>query len=224
MLTANAGNNQMLNSSMPSSTKNMITIQIGGCGNKMGNLFWETLKNEYMMDDELRTDSVFPEDVDTYFREIADNRYIPRGIAYDTNYSKVSPLLNKSNILQFRGQSTQRSVFAAALYGIGKTHYDEHIEDCIRKEVEVCDLFRGFQLHCNVGGGVGSGSSALLCSKLKDEYYQKAHLYFTCFPGKQYCVPFEPYNVAMALFHQIDWIRFGAGTDSKEVCLVTLDA
>ena len=198
MLTANAGNNQMMNSSMPSSVKNMITIQIGGCGNKMGNLFWETLKNEYMMDDELRTDSVFPEDVDTYFREISHNRYIPRGIACDTDYSKVSPLLNKSNICQSHDGTAERSAFS--YFSSAPKLFEERIADCVRKEVEVCDAFRGFQFHYNIGGGAGSGLSTYLLEKLHADYKKKTQLYFTCFPGKEYSVPYEPYNIILG-FH-----------------------
>ena len=217
MLTANAGNNHMMDSPIPISQKNMITIQIGGCGNKMGNLFWETLKKEYMMDDELRTDSIFREDVDTYFREISDNRYLPRGIACDIAYSKVSPLLNKSNICQSHSDSSQRNIYPIAHYNVGPKLFEERIEDCIRREVELCDVFRGFQFHSNVGGGAGSGLTNLLVYRLWDEYKKKSRLYFTSFPGKQYHVPFEPYNIALGLKYQIDGTKMAPWTWSKEV-------
>ena len=183
MLVENAGGNRMQNFSLPT-METKFTIQVGGCGNKMGNLFWETLKNEHMMDDELRTESVSREDIDVYFREISNNRYIPRGIACDLDYSKVSPLLNTSNIFQTPGKTVKRDVFAKGFYtdgaelcrtSWGSEQWDGVLYDCIRKEVEVCDTFRGFQFHCNLGGGAGSGLTALLTGKLRDDYFSVKH-------------------------------------------------
>ena len=154
-----------------------------------------------------------------YFREIFPYRYIPRGIACDIDYSKVSPLLNKSNIWQTPGKTVKRSVFASGMYMTGSELCAGGLYDCIRKEVEVCDTFRGFQFHYNLGGGAGSGLTSSLTGKLQDDYSRKTQLYFTCFPGKQYSVPFEPYNVALGLFHQLEQIKM---TEVSITCCVAI--
>ena len=42
--------------------------------------------------------------------------------------------------------------------------------DIIRREVEICDNFQGFQMNHSVMGGTGSGFGSLLTEKLRNEY------------------------------------------------------
>eukprot|EP01083_Nonionella_stella_P301231 1032195_1 len=195
---------------MISNTKSIITIQVGGCGNKMGNLFWNTIKNEYGLDNDLRkTNDAVYNDIGVYFREIADNKYIPRGISCDIDYCHVTPLLNKNNICQRRvddgGSGYERGLWAMGFYTHGAELIDD-VFDMFRQELETVDHIRGIQMHCNIGGGSGGGFGSLVAQKITDNYPTIAQLYFAGIPHKygtpkQYVTPYEPYNVLLSM-HQ----------------------
>lgn len=67
------------------------------------------------------------------------------------------------------GQSGAGNNFAKGFYTEGAEHIEDTME-LLRKEVEDCDLFQGFNMLHSLGGGTGSGMGSLLLNKLREEY------------------------------------------------------
>ena len=55
----------------------------------------------------------------------------------------------------------------------------EEAVDVIRKEIEGCECFQGFEIAHSIGGGTGRGMGALLLEKMEEEYNDKMTINYT---------------------------------------------
>lgn len=85
-------------------------------------------------------------------------------------------------------------------------HYTEgseiisNIEDEVRKLVETCNKFQGFQLFHSVGGCTGGGLGTLIVEKLKDLYYNtNIHTFSSVYRAGIDDRITEPYNAVLSL-------------------------
>lgn len=92
-----------------------------------------------------------------------------------------------------------------------KGHYTEGAEICenvldvIRREVERCDCFQGFQFTHSLGGGTGSGFGTLLTSKVREEYADRMVTSFSVVPSPKVSeVVLEPYNATLSVQQLIE--------------------
>ena len=197
--------------------KEIICIQAGECGNKIGTDFWATLCSEHDIDyfgiyqghSDLQLDKI-----GVYFREIGDDqqeRYVARSIPFD---------LDSTTMDQIKNHSLYKHIFPNynimyGEYGIGcgnswaKGHYTEGAENIdsvlynIHKEMETCDLLQGFQISHSLGGGTGGGMGTLLISKLKEEYPKLIIQTFSVIPSPNVShTVVEGYSTVISL-HQI---------------------
>lgn len=100
--------------------------------------------------------------------------------------------------------------FVFGPYGTGgnwaQGHFTSGVEptdqalDVVRREAEGCDYLSGFQITHSLGGGTGGGMSALLISKLREEFPDRIIATFSILPSpsiERY--PIEPYNAALSI-------------------------
>lgn len=108
------------------------------------------------------------------------------------------------------GQLFRPDNFIWAIGGAGnnwaKGHYTSGAEivdsilDVIRKEVEGCDLFQGFQMSHSLGGGTGSGLGTLVAAKIREEYPDRMmYTYSVCPSAVVSDTLVEPYNTTLSI-------------------------
>merc|ERR1712198_683291 len=182
-----------------------------GCGNQIGNRFWQTVIAEHNLDGSGyytgEKKEVDLDKVDVYLRE-AGERYVPRACLVDlepgtVDVIKASPVgtLFKPDNFVF-GASGAGNNWAKGHYTEGAELIEEAL-DVIRKEVENCDCPQGFQICHSLGGGTGSGMGTLLLLKLRDAYPDRILNTFSVYPSPKVSdTVVEPYNAVLSS-HQL---------------------
>lgn len=72
----------------------------------------------------------------------------------------------------------------------------------IRREIDSCDNFEGFQLLHSVAGGTGSGFGSLLLEELSDQFPKKLVQTYSVFGASEVVV--QPYNTVLTLRRLIE--------------------
>eukprot|EP01083_Nonionella_stella_P172747 593814_1 len=200
--------------------REIIHIQIGQCGNLIGNSFWSSL----LLEHKLGKDGVFTGDLNknnyrvaenllrldkihVYFQETTTKRYVPRACCIDLDPSIVDNLRASPVGMLFKpdnvcfGMSSAGNNWAKGYFTEGAELIDETM-DIIRREVEACNSLQAFQLLHSIGGGAGSGMGSLLLYKLRDEYPDRIVATFTVYPSPKVSdVVVEPYNAILSMHH-----------------------
>ncbi|KAL7719055.1 Tubulin beta chain [Entamoeba marina] len=187
--------------------REIICLQIGQCGNQVGEKFWDLISQEHG----LSPDGMFSgnkqqqQRLNVYFNEAASSRYVPRSINVDLEPGTLDALkvgqmgqLFKPDSFIF-GHGGAGNIWAKGHYTEGMDLSDE-IMDVVRKEVENCDCLQGFQVTHSLGGGTGSGLGSLLLGKLREEYYEKVVSTFSVVPSPTVSeTVVEPYNCTLSV-------------------------
>jgi len=190
--------------------REIVHIQVGQCGNQVGNKFWEVVSDEHGIDGNgiYNGDSDLQlERINVYFNE-AGKKYVPRAVLVDLEPGTMEAC-KASSI----GQLFRPDNFIHAQSGAGnnwaKGHYTEGAElvesviDVVRKESEGCDCLQGFQIAHSLGGGTGSGLGTLLISKIREEYPDRMMCTFSVMPSPKVSdTVVEPYNATLSI-HQL---------------------
>jgi len=191
--------------------REILHIQVGQCGNQIGNRFWQTLIAEHNLDGtgkyEGENAAVDLDKVDVYMRS-AGERYVPRACLVDlepgtVDVIKASPVgtLFKPDNFVF-GASGAGNNWAKGHYTEGAELIEEAL-DVVRKEVENCDCPQGFQICHSLGGGTGSGMGTLVLLKLRDAYPDRILNTFSVYPSPKVSdTVVEPYNAVLSS-HQL---------------------
>lgn len=188
----------------------ILTLQVGQCGNQIGQQFWSQLSKEHGIG---RDGYALPSNVELSFRDdntspfFKDNdncRYTPRAIMLDLEPKVINDVFNN-----FQGLFDQRNVWVSQeRYGAGNSWakgYDEgrrnleHILNIIDKELESTDNFEGFQLLHSVAGGTGSGLGSSLLEVLQEKYPKSFLTTYSVFPSNESEVVVQPYNTILTL-------------------------
>ncbi|PNF26386.1 Tubulin beta-1 chain [Cryptotermes secundus] len=191
----------------------IIHIQVGQCGNAIGEKFWKVICDEHGIDQAgnyYGDNNLQHERINVYFRQSNKGTHIPRAIVVDLEPGTVQSV--KCGPL---GQLFSQDNFVHGSTGAGKNwakgRYNEGAElvdivlDLLRKEVENCDFCQGIQLTHSLGGGTGSGMGTLLISKFEEEYPDKIISTYSVLPSLK--VPSdrtEPYNAILSMNEMIE--------------------
>jgi len=191
--------------------REILHIQVGQCGNQIGNRFWETIIGEHNLDGTGKyigeNKAVDLDKVSVYMRN-AGERYVPRACLIDLEPGTVDVIKATSVGTLFRpdnfvfGASGAGNNWAKGFYTDG-SDLIEAAMDVIRKEVENCDCPQGFQICHSLGGGTGSGMGTLVLLKLKDLYPDRVLSTFSVYPSPRVSdTVVEPYNATLSS-HQL---------------------
>jgi len=191
--------------------REILHVQVGQCGNQIGNRFWQTVLGEHKLDGTGTYTGEEPaielDKANVYFRA-AGERYVPRACLVDlepgtVDVIKASPVgtLFKPDNFVF-GASGAGNNWAKGHYTEGAELIEEAL-DVVRKEVENCDCPQGFQICHSLGGGTGSGMGTLLLLKLRDAYPDRILCTFSVYPSPKVSdTVVEPYNAVLSS-HQL---------------------
>jgi len=191
--------------------REILHIQVGQCGNQIGNRFWQTIIAEHNLDGSGKYEGEnADQDLDkvSVYMRAAGERYVPRACLVDlepgtVDVIKASPVgtLFKPDNFVF-GASGAGNNWAKGHYTEGAELIEEAL-DVIRKEVENCDCPQGFQICHSLGGGTGSGMGTLVLLKLRDAYPDRILCTFSVYPSPKVSdTVVEPYNAVLST-HQL---------------------
>uniref|UniRef100_A0A915HET7 Tubulin gamma chain n=1 Tax=Romanomermis culicivorax TaxID=13658 RepID=A0A915HET7_ROMCU len=190
--------------------REMITVQLGQCGNQIGMEFWKTLCAEHGIDCEgvlesFATDGQDRKDV--YFYQADDEHYIPRAVLIDLEprvingilNSKFSKLYNQENIYLSKDGGGAGNNWACG-YSQGENIYEE-IFDILDREADNSDSLEGFVLCHSIAGGTGSGLGSYILERLNDRFPKKLIETYSVFPNQEETsdVVVQPYNSLLTL-------------------------
>jgi len=189
--------------------REIITLQVGQCGNQIGMEFWKQLCLEHGINqngilEDFATHGGDRKDV--FFYQADDDQYIPRALLIDLeprvlNHVKNSMprLYNQENIYQHPEGGGAGNNWACG-YSIGSTVQEEILE-MIDREADGSESLEGFLMCHSIAGGTGSGMGSFLLERLNDHFPKKLIQTYSVFPNQQDGgdVVVQPYNSLLTL-------------------------
>ncbi|XP_053993226.1 tubulin gamma chain-like [Hylaeus volcanicus] len=192
--------------------REIITLQVGQCGNQIGMEFWKQLCLEHGIgtDGFLREQNKSTEDrKDVFFYQADDEQYIPRAILFDleprvVNMIKASEygrLYNPENLFISKEGGGAGNNWASGFTQAEKMQ--EELFEIIDREADGSDSLEGFVLSHSIAGGTGSGMGSYLLESLNDRYPKKLLQTYSVFPmlstESSSDVVVQPYNSLLTL-------------------------
>ncbi|AFN83482.1 gamma-tubulin [Encephalitozoon romaleae SJ-2008] len=209
--------------------REVITLQIGQCGNQMGGEFWKVLCKEHGISNcgTLQDDRDLGDRKDVFFYQADDNVFVPRAILVDLEprvISQASSFFNQENIFLSNEGGGAGNNWAHGYY-MGKTMGND-VVDMIQREAEGCDSLETFFLLHSIAGGTGSGFGSLLLERIREEFPKKIIQTYSIFPNNDESsdVVVQPYNSILALQRLIENSDCIIAMDNSSLGRYTLDS
>ncbi|KAL0368868.1 UNVERIFIED_CONTAM: Tubulin gamma-1 chain [Sesamum calycinum] len=190
--------------------REIITLQVGQCGNQIGMEFWKQLCLEHGISKEGILEDFATQGgdrKDVFFYQADDQHYIPRALLMDLEPRVINGIQNS----EYRNLYNHENVFIAdhgggagnnwaSGYHQGK-QYEEDLMDMIDREADGSDSLEGFVLCHSIAGGTGSGMGSYLLETLNDRYSKKLVQTYSVFPNQNETsdVVVQPYNSLLTL-------------------------
>ena len=196
-------------SNMP---REIITLQVGQCGNQIGSEFWKTLCGEHGIGaDGMLTEyaQTHPgnDRKDVFFYQADDEHYVPRALLIDLEprvintiqQSDFASLYNPENIYVSKDGGGAGNNWARG-YAQAETVQEEILE-MLDREADNSDSLEGFVLCHSIAGGTGSGMGSHLLENISDRYPKKLIQTYSVFPllTETSDVVVQPYNSVLTL-------------------------
>lgn len=193
--------------------REIITLQVGQCGNRVGGSFWEQIAQEG------------PDEQGIYLSESRGGQHIARAVLCDLHTSGLDEIRSSQLGSMFR----MDALFARGCgtgHNWAKGHYTEGAEakdeifDMIRLQFEAADRPEGLQMFMGTGGGTGSGLGTLLISTFRENYPANMLVSFSVFPSKSYSdIVVEPYNTTLTVHQLVENTDFTVCFDNEALIL-----
>lgn len=190
--------------------REIITLQVGQCGNQIGSEFWKKLCKEHGINkdgilEDFATQGGDRKDV--FFYQADDERFIPRALLLDLEprvingiqNSDIKNLFNPENIFMSDHGGGAGNNWASG-YHQGES-VQEDILDMIDREAGYSDSLEGFVLCHSIAGGTGSGMGSYMLEALNDRFPKKLVQTYSVFPNQNETsdVVVQPYNSLLTL-------------------------
>ena len=188
--------------------REIISLHVGQCGNRIGEKFWEAITTEHEID---RATGQLSEDkegnLNVLFREGRNNRYVPRAILVDTDPGCLDSIRSGGDCRYlFSPENTVHgNTGTSNNWGTGHYEREELLEqtmDVIRIEVERCDRLSGFQLTHSLSGGSGSGFGTRMLAQVREQYSDPIINIYSVIPDSTTGLVNAVYNSVLSI-HQI---------------------
>ncbi len=181
-----------------------ITLQIGQCGNQVGNEFWKKIASEHSIDYEGRQHFDMNDRKDKFFYQTDNEKFVPRSVLIDLEPRVINqcvPFFNSENIF-IANEGVGAGNNWAHGYWIAN-EVKETVSDIIQREAEACNCLESFYLMHSVAGGTGSGFSSFLLNELRTLFPKKIFTSYSILPSNEEGsdVVVQPYNTVLSLSH-----------------------
>eukprot|EP00958_Prasinococcus_capsulatus_P003109 scaffold276_cov548-Prasinococcus_capsulatus_cf.AAC.2 len=190
--------------------REIITLQVGQCGNQIGTEFWKQLCTEHGISpdgtlEEFATHGGDRKDV--FFYQADDEHYVPRALLLDLEPRVINSIQNS----QYRELYNHENIFIAEEGGGAGNNWasgysqaekvNEDFLDMIDREADGSDSLEGFCLCHSIAGGTGSGMGSYILEMLNDRYGKKLIQTYSVFPNQEETsdVVVQPYNSVLTL-------------------------
>jgi len=191
--------------------REIITLQVGQCGNQIGMEFWKLLCAEHGINqrgilEEYATSGDDRKDV--FFYQADDEHYIPRALLIDLEPRVINTIRNS----EYAGLYNPENIFiskdgggAGNNWAVGYSSAEkvqEEIFDMIDREADGSDSLEGYVLIHSIAGGTGSGMGSYLLETINDRYPKKLIQTYSVFPlmsTETSDVVVQPYNSMLTL-------------------------
>mmetsp|Transcript_13118 Transcript_13118/g.17159 ORF Transcript_13118/g.17159 Transcript_13118/m.17159 type:complete len:442 (+) Transcript_13118:62-1387(+) len=180
-----------------------ITVQVGQCGNQLGNEVFSKIKNEA---------SNQVEEIETcieesFFKESTTGQAEARAVLVDTEPKVVDQCCARKGPQALWSYDPNCKVSsqggAGNNWGHGYTGYgpamSEDILDAVSRQAEQCDWLAGFIVAQSVAGGTGSGLGTYLTEVLAEEYPGALTVNLAVCPYSTGEVILQNYNACLTL-------------------------
>lgn len=193
--------------------REILSIHVGKTGNYVGEQYWNLIAQEHNFNPNgtVKDSNVTVNDYkEVLFNELSNGHYTPRAILLDTEPTVIDSIYTHSTMSTIPPDNV--------IYGRngtgncwGKGYNSESQEiipfamDTIRKEIERCDSFQGFQFFHSISGGTGGGLCSAVQIKLKEIYSNTIFSNYTLIPPyTNESTPLEMYNSTLSMKNLID--------------------
>ncbi|KAK8813766.1 tubulin gamma chain [Blastocystis sp. ATCC 50177/Nand II] len=172
--------------------REIVTVQVGQCGNQIGFEFWKKLCAEHG----IGSDGILQENAesgldrkDVFFYQADNSHFVPRAVLFDLE-PRVIDSIKQS---EYRDFYNPENIFIGA-DGIGAGNnwgsgyeqgrsFREETMDILTREAENSDSLEGFMLMHSIAGGTGSGMGSFLLENLNDAFPKKLIQTYSVFPN-----------------------------------------
>ena len=195
-----------------------ITLHIGQAGCQIGTACWELycLEQGITPDGQLLdSPSEVPTEMGdawhhTFFMETGAGKRVPRTVLVDLEPTVLDTvrsgpyrgLFHPDQLLA--GKEDAANNYARGHYTVGRELLEPVMEK-VRKLADQCSSLQSFLVFHSLGGGSGSGLTALLMAQLAAEYGKTSRLQFSIFPSPQIASSaVEPYNAVLGTHAMLD--------------------
>jgi len=190
--------------------REIITLQVGQCGNQVGSEFWKQLCAEHGIspDGQLQEFAHNGDDrKDVFFYQADDEHFIPRNLMIDLEPRVIHGIQTSA----YRDLYNQENFFVAPDGGGAGNNwasgyrqgsmYEDQIIEMIDREADGSDSLEGFVLCHSIAGGTGSGMGSYLLERLNDHFPKKLVQTYSVFPNWDNSpdVVVQPYNSMLTL-------------------------
>ena len=186
--------------------REIITVQVGQCGNQIGCRFWELALKEHAA---YNTKARYDDALSSFFQNVDCRQEPPlrlpvgdgrgairalkaRAVVVDmeegvTNELLSGPMRDVFDTKQFIiGQSGSGNNWARGFHHYGAM-YRESLLEAVRRPVEEVESLQSFLLLHSLGGGTGSGLGSYIMGALADEYPDVYRFSVSVFPSVGRC-------------------------------------
>lgn len=185
-----------------STMRETVTIQVGQCGNQIGNQFW----SQMLLEHEKTPDT--DDALSAFFRfapqkDGRTHAMKARALLIDMECGPLQETMRSP-----LGSLFDDTQFVMDVYGAGNNFAHGHceygpqyrgkFEEGLRKNAEHCDSLQTFIVTHSLSGGTGSGVGTYVLGLLSD-LYPKIYRFSACvFPSEENDVVTSPYNSVLA--------------------------
>ena len=195
--------------------REIVTLQVGQCGNQIGFEFWKQLCAEHGIGQDGMLQKFDHEGIDrkdVFFYQADDDHYIPRSVMVDLEprvintirQSEYQSLFNPENFYISRDGGGAGNNWASGFSNGDKIKED--VMDVLEREVEYCDSLEAFTLCHSTAGGTGSGLGSYFLEVLADRFPKKLVQTYSVFPNHTDSeVIVQPYNTVLTMKRLINY-------------------
>ena len=179
-----------------------VTIQVGQCGNQIGNEFWKLMLQEH------ETTPDTDEALSAFFRfspqkDGRTHAMKARALLIDMECGPLQETMRSP-----LGALFDETQFVMDVYGAGNNFahgfceygpkYRSNFEEGVRRNAEHCDSLQTFIVTHSLSGGTGSGVGSYVLGMLEDLYPEIYRFSACVFPSEDNDVVTSPYNSVLA--------------------------